>query len=352
MLTSFISFPSIDPVIFPIYGPIALRWYNLAYMVGLFLGWVYCRYLARIYVPAITAKILDDLLVWSLVGIFLGGRLGHILFYEPSLYFQNPLYILKTWEGGMSFHGGLMGVLIAFYLFHKIKKAPFSSIIDLAAAAAPIGLFFGRIANFINDELYGRVTSVPWAVMFPSGGYIPRHPSQLYEAALEGVGLFLLIFFFIKYKKALLKPGYVSGLFLLGYGISRFFVEFFREPDGFFSILTIGQALSIPMIMVGIYLILPKIHEKRMRPSLIILLLLNSSLSWSGFTSITPQEGNSNTAIRDRGPIVFFFGSYHSLPPLNSSSIQPPTPLPSVYTLSHTEPRPPAPLPSQSSLNR
>ncbi|MEI8320503.1 MAG: prolipoprotein diacylglyceryl transferase [Alphaproteobacteria bacterium] len=252
---NFIAFPHIDPVIFTIYGPIALRWYNLAYMLGLMLGWAYCRQLIRLSPSTITLKNLDDLLVWSLIGIFIGGRLGHILFYEPSIFLANPLNILKTWEGGMSFHGGMMGLIVSFYIFHKKYKIPLPRLLDLAAAAAPIGLFFGRIANFINDELYGRPTDVPWAVLFPSGGYAPRHPSQLYEAFFEGAVLFGVLLYFILKKDALKKPGILSGLFLVIYGASRFFVEFFREPESWISIFTTGQALCIPMVAVGVYVI-------------------------------------------------------------------------------------------------
>lgn len=252
---NFIPFPHIDPVIMPIYGPIALRWYNLAYILGLLLGWRYCLYLIKLQPTRIDKKDLDDLLVYSLVGIFIGGRLGHLVFYDFTFLIQNPLIVFKTWEGGMSFHGGLLGILLSFYIFHRIKKIPFGQLMDLAAAAAPIGLLFGRIANFINDELYGRITSVPWAVLFPAGGYLPRHPSQLYEAVLEGLGLFLLLLFFILHRNALKKPGQVSGLFLVGYGTVRFFVEFFREPDGWVSIFTTGQALCIPMIIGGIYVL-------------------------------------------------------------------------------------------------
>ncbi|MFN7662236.1 MAG: prolipoprotein diacylglyceryl transferase [Alphaproteobacteria bacterium] len=252
-------FPSIDPVIFQIYGPIALRWYNLAYMLGLGGGLFYCRYLIKTFPElCITKKHLDDFLSWAVVSIVVGGRLGEILFYPDPLLSNDIWQIFRVWEGGMSFHGGVLGLLAGLYLFSVKYKISIFNLGDCITAAAPLGLFFGRIANFINDELYGTITAVPWAIAFPSGEYLPRHPSQLYEAFLEGVLLFYVLY--IAYFKFHLfrKPGLISGLFLIGYGSARFVVEFFREPDGMFLSLTTGQALCIPMFLGGIFLLTRK----------------------------------------------------------------------------------------------
>jgi len=256
-------FPNIDPVIFQIYGPIALRWYNLAYIIGLMGGLFYCQHLVRTFpVLHLTKEQIDKFLSWAIFAIILGGRLGEIIFYPQEAFLKDGWQALRVWEGGMSFHGATLGLFFAFYLFSKKEKISIYKLGDCVTAAAPIGLFFGRIANFINDELYGRVTNVPWAVSFPSGGYLPRHPSQLYESFLEGFLLFLLLFVAIYRFDALKRPGVISGLFSLGYGLSRFFVEFLREPDGLVRILNItlttGQILSLPMILGGLYLLFRK----------------------------------------------------------------------------------------------
>ncbi len=258
LLTFAIAFPTIDPVMIEI-GPLVIRWYALAYIAGLVLGWLYLRWLVERPGWQLTKTDLDDLLLYVTLGVVLGGRLGYVLFYRPEYYLAHPLEILATWTGGMSFHGGLIGVLLAMALFAWRRKIPFLEIGDPVAAAVPIGLFFGRIANFINGELFGRSSDVPWAMVFPHGGSEPRHPSQLYEAALEGLVLFLVIFWFARKVRKPEHRGWIGGLFLLGYGLSRSFVELFREPDAHLGFLlgggvTMGQVLSLPMIIIGLIL--------------------------------------------------------------------------------------------------
>lgn len=251
-------FPSFDPIALQI-GPLAIRWYALAYIAGLLLGWRYCLYWARQKPSLITRQVIDDFLSWAILGIILGGRLGYVLFYNPDHYLSHPLAILKVWQGGMSFHGGLLGILAAMWLFSRKYHLPFFAIADLIAAAGPIGLFLGRIANFVNSELWGRPTDVPWGVVFPNGGPLSRHPSQLYEAGLEGIFLFLLLFLLIRQESIRSKYGIISGAFLMGYAASRLLVENFREPDQQIGFLaggvTMGQLLSAPMLLAGMYLI-------------------------------------------------------------------------------------------------
>ena len=251
-------FPDIDPVIFSI-GPFAIRWYALAYISGLILDWLYVRRIAATP-PANVDKVrVDDFLVWATFGVILGGRLGYVLFYKPAYYLSNPAEILMVWQGGMSFHGGFLGVIVATILFcrrHQINTLAFG---DTIACAAPIGLFFGRIANFINGELFGRVTDSSWGVVFPHGGPLPRHPSQLYEAVLEGAVLFVLMFLLSRSTDIRQTPGALCGVFLAGYGVARFIVEFFRQPDAHLGFLfagaTMGQLLSLPMIVIGLAVI-------------------------------------------------------------------------------------------------
>lgn len=252
-------------------GPLALRWYALAYIAGLLLGWRYMVSLIRTdrlwnskNRPA-TEPQLDDFLFWATLGVILGGRLGYILFYKPDMIWLRPAEMIAIWHGGMSFHGGLIGVGLAIWWFAKRHKLSLFSLGDLVAAAAPIGLFFGRLANFVNGELYGRATDAPWAVMFPTTDMFgaptytdPRHPSQLYEAFLEGLVLFFLLRFATHNKLALQKPGMTTGLFLLGYGVFRFLVEFVREPDQHMpealrGYLTMGMLLCLPMIALGLW---------------------------------------------------------------------------------------------------
>jgi len=253
-----IAFPMIDPVLVEI-GPVVIRWYALAYIAGLVLGWRYMIWLARQAGSWIKPEDADDFLVWAVLGVILGGRLGYVLFYKPAYYFANPSEIIQTWQGGMSFHGGFLGVLIATVLFCRMRKIRFWAFMDLAAVVTPIGLFFGRIANFINSELWGRTTDVAWGVVFPNGGPYPRHPSQLYEAALEGVVLLVVLHLVWRRESLRTKPGVISGAFLIGYGLSRVIVEFYRQPDAHLGYLwggaTMGQLLSIPMILAGMALI-------------------------------------------------------------------------------------------------
>lgn len=253
-------FPDIDPVIFSI-GPFAVRWYALAYVVGIVGGIYYAAALAKrvelwgaITPPA--EQHIHDFMIWAIIAIIAGGRLGYVLFYNPAFYFAHPDQIFAIWRGGMSFHGGLAGVVAAGIFFARRYKISMFSLGDLFASAAPIGLFFGRIANFINGELWGRVSDVPWAVIFPRGGDLPRHPSQIYEALLEGLALFVLLRLLAVRGGALRRPGMLLGVFLIGYGAARIVVEFFRAPDiqlGLFAGLwTMGMILSLPMVLAGV----------------------------------------------------------------------------------------------------
>lgn len=254
-MTFVIPYPSIDPVLVSL-GPIVIRWYALAYVAGLLLGWRYMLRLGAKAPQAIEPRHVDDFLVWATLGVVLGGRLGHVLFYAPDYYFSQPMEILRVWKGGMSFHGGILGVTVAGLLFVRQRKLDALVFADILSCAAPIGLFFGRIANFINGELWGRPTDVPWAMIFPRGGPVPRHPSQLYEAALEGLVLFLLANFLWRNETVRNRPGMVAGAFIGGYGLVRSLSEFTREPDGWVGPLTTGQALSTPMVLIGLYLVM------------------------------------------------------------------------------------------------
>jgi phosphatidylglycerol:prolipoprotein diacylglycerol transferase len=265
--TPYLAFPQFDPVILPLMGPLAIRWYSLAYIMGVVLGWLYTRRILKQYPQKnLTVRNLDDVVSYLVIGIILGGRLGYVLCYKPLYFMHYPLEILKVWEGGMSFHGGLLGSAAAFALYAWRAKIPFFTLTDVASTAAPIGLFFGRIANFINGEVFGRITDVPWAVLFPTGGYLPRHPSQLYEAFLEGPVLFCLLLWFVMKKGKLDTRGFISGLFILGYGVARFCVEFVREADDFlgyfWDYFTLGQFLSLPLILYGLYLMVRSRSQK------------------------------------------------------------------------------------------
>ncbi|MCA1367733.1 prolipoprotein diacylglyceryl transferase [Bradyrhizobium sp. BRP14] len=262
---SILPFPDIDPVIFTI-GPLAVHWYGLAYVAGILLGWFYARRIvqnASLWhkgTPAFTPEQLDDFLLWAAGGIVLGGRIGYILFYDLGSVIENPIRAVEIWNGGMSFHGGLLGTTLAIIVFARKNAIPLWSLFDVVAAVVPIGLFFGRIANFINGELWGRLSSMPWAIVFPTGGPFARHPSQLYEAALEGLLLLALLAYFVYLRKALKTPGLVTGIFVCGYAASRIFVEFFREPDAQIGYLaggwlTMGMVLSLPMALAGIWAI-------------------------------------------------------------------------------------------------
>lgn len=252
-----LPFPDIDPVALHI-GGFGLRWYSLAYLAGIALAWFLARKMVRRYPNPVTEVMVDDVVFWATVGLIAGGRLGYVLFYNFSYYMENPLQIFALWKGGMSFHGGLIGVITAVFLYARSVRVGFFHFTDILACVAPIGLFFGRLANFVNSELYGRVTvSVPWAVVFPNGGPLPRHPSQLYEAGFEGVLLFCALYFlWVCSVWVRIRPGFLSGLFLTGYAVVRGVVENFREPDaqiGFlFARVTMGQMLTVPMLIGGI----------------------------------------------------------------------------------------------------
>ena len=261
------NLPHIDPVALSI-GSLQLRWYGLMYLAGFGLGWFLGRWRASRPGSGWTAADVDDLLTCVMIGIILGGMIGYVLFYDLPVYVQDPMEILRIWNGGMSFHGGLLGVLGAFWYFARTRGRTFLEVSDFIAPLVPQGLFFGRLGNFINGELWGKVSDVPWAMVFPSGGPYPRHPSQLYEALLEGLLLFFMVWFFSAKQR---KPGAVSGLFALGYAIFRFAVEFVRVPDvqlGYlaFGWLTMGQLLCLPLMIAGVWLLCRKAPLAPVRP--------------------------------------------------------------------------------------
>ena len=250
------TFPQIDPVAFSI-GSLQLRWYGLMYLFAFVGGWILGRLRASRPGSGWRAQDVDDLLTFVMLGVILGARLGYVLFYDLAEYIRDPLEIFRVWNGGMSFHGGLLGVVGAFWYFSRTRKKPSLDVADFIAPLVPQGLFFGRLGNFINGELWGKPSDLPWAMIFPSGGPWPRHPSQLYEALLEGVALFVVLWLFSARKR---RPGAVAGLFALLYGIFRFAVEFVRVPDvqlGYlaFGWLTMGQVLCLPLILIGAWLI-------------------------------------------------------------------------------------------------
>ncbi|WP_298280032.1 prolipoprotein diacylglyceryl transferase [uncultured Bradyrhizobium sp.] len=271
-----IDFPVFDPIALSL-GPIVIRWYALAYIVGIVLGWIYARSLIkkdRLWGgPApITLPQLDDFILWVTIGIIVGGRTGYVLFYNLPFFIAHPSEILELWKGGMSFHGGFLGCVAAVMLFARRNNIPILSLGDITTAVAPIGLFLGRIANFINSELWGRYAdpSLPWAMIFPNGGPLPRHPSQLYEAGLEGIVLFTALAIMIRLG-ALKRPGLILGSFIAIYGIARIIGEHFREPDpqlGFlWGGLTMGMLLSVPMIIVGAIIITAALRRKASGPA-------------------------------------------------------------------------------------
>jgi phosphatidylglycerol:prolipoprotein diacylglycerol transferase len=261
-----IAFPAIDPVALEI-GPLQLRWYALAYIGGIVLGWWLARRLCALPPTAATKEQVDDAVTWVTLGIILGGRLGYVLFYRPSAYIAAPWEALYVWQGGMSFHGGMLGVVIALLWFCRRRGIDPFLLGDRVAVVVPIGLFLGRLANFANGELWGRVTDVPWAMVFPHGGPEPRHPSQLYQAFLEGLCLFALLMLLVRIPAIRARPGLLSGVFLVGYGIARLVGELFRQPDAHLGFLfagaTMGQLLSLPMVAAGLWLIL----RARARPA-------------------------------------------------------------------------------------
>ncbi|MGH1398837.1 MAG: prolipoprotein diacylglyceryl transferase [Alphaproteobacteria bacterium] len=252
------EFPNIDPVALSL-GPLQIRWYALSYLAGFVLGWRYCLSLVRGQGARPNADDIDDFLTWAIVGVILGGRIGYVLFYSFDYFLHDPLSALKIWQGGMSFHGGTLGVLVAMFGFAWRRKIDVLRLADVVCAAAPIGLFFGRLANFINGELFGRVTESAVGIVFPRGGELPRHPSQLYEAALEGLVLFVVLAVLIRNDWVRARSGIVAGAFLVGYGVFRAFVELFREPDAhiglYFDVISQGQILCVPMILGGVAVI-------------------------------------------------------------------------------------------------
>jgi phosphatidylglycerol:prolipoprotein diacylglycerol transferase len=253
------AYPDISPIAFE-FGVIAIRWYSLAYLVGILLGWWLASTRAKKYDLGLSAANLEDLAFYVTLGIILGGRIGYVLFYGSGQFRQNPLEILEIWHGGMSFHGGIAGVILALLWAAKKLQYPFLKITDLVAPVVPIGIFLGRLANFANDELWGRVTDVAWSVRFPRGGFLPRHPSQIYEAVCEGLLLFVILNVLWKIKWCRERTGFISATFLLGYTVFRALLERFREPDvqlGFlFGGFTMGQLLSLPFLCVGIIVLL------------------------------------------------------------------------------------------------
>ncbi|MFT3940738.1 prolipoprotein diacylglyceryl transferase [Rhodopseudomonas sp. BR0G17] len=271
-----VAFPVFDPVAVAI-GPFAIRWYALAYIAGIVIGWLYARMLLqrqRLWggPSPISLEAFDDFILWITIGIILGGRTGYVLFYNLDFFIRHPAEIFELWKGGMSFHGGFMGCVLAVVLFGWKRKVPILSLGDITCAVGPIGLFLGRIANFINGELWGRPAdaSVPWAMVFPNAGPLPRHPSQLYEAGLEGIGLFVILALMIR-AGALKRPGLIIGAFLTFYGLARITGEFFREPDpqlGFlWGGLTMGMLLSVPMVIVGIVVMITTWRRGRVTPA-------------------------------------------------------------------------------------
>ena len=254
-------FPQFDPVIVQI-GPFGIRWYALAYIAGLVLGWRLARFLVRL-APAVATQVqVDDFLTWATLGVVLGGRLGYVLFYQPQVYLAHPAMILAVWEGGMSFHGGALGMAIAIVWFCRRNAIPLLGFADRVAVCVPIGLGLGRVANFINGELWGRPAPdwLPWAMIFPAVGPEPRHPSQLYQALLEGLVLFLALLALSRNAALRARFGWLTGAFLVGYGIARIIGEMFRQPDIFLGYLlagaTMGQLLSVPMVIAGAWLML------------------------------------------------------------------------------------------------
>jgi phosphatidylglycerol:prolipoprotein diacylglycerol transferase len=258
------TFPVFDPIAISI-GPFAIRWYALAYIAGIVLGWIYARSLLKTETlwdgpPPLSLAQLDDFILWVTIGIIVGGRTGYVLFYNLPFFIQHPAEIFELWKGGMSFHGGFMGCVVAVMWFARVNGISILSLGDITTAVAPIGLFLGRLANFINSELWGRAAdpSLPWAIIFPNGGPVPRHPSQLYEAGLEGIMLFTILAVMVRLG-ALKRPGLILGSFIAIYGLARIIGEHFREPDlqlGFlWGGLTMGMLLSVPMVIAGAILI-------------------------------------------------------------------------------------------------
>jgi phosphatidylglycerol---prolipoprotein diacylglyceryl transferase len=252
-----IPFPAIDPVLVEL-GPFAIRWYALAYIAGIVLGWLVARRTVTLAPAVATREQLDDAVTWITLGIILGGRLGYVLFYRPGHYLFHPWEIVAVWQGGMSFHGGMLGVVLALWLFCRRQGLDLLAFGDRVVPVVPIGLFLGRLANFVNGELWGWVTDMPWGMVFPTGGPLPRHPSQLYQAGLEGLALLALLMWLVSRRGPRARRGFLTGAFLAGYGVARILGEFFRQPDAHLGFLiggvTMGQLLSLPMVAAGVWL--------------------------------------------------------------------------------------------------
>ena len=253
--------PSINPVVMSL-GFIDIRWYSLAYIFAFILGSVIIKRLNSGSYRLISDDKIDKFFIWAIIGVILGGRIGYVLFYQTNLFFTKPTYILEIWNGGMSFHGGLIGMILSIYLFSLKYKIQFFYLSDLVSLVAPIGLFLGRISNFINTELYGRVTDFPLAIIYPLVDNNPRHPSQLYEAFFEGIILFLILLFYFNKKPKKYIIGTISGLFLIFYSIFRFLIEYLREPDYHLGLIffyfSMGQLLCIPFLLAGLWIVIRK----------------------------------------------------------------------------------------------
>ena len=254
--------PLIDPVIIS-FNFVEIRWYSLAYILGFLIGIYLIKRIIKNHNSSVTLKNIDDFFIWSVLGVIIGGRIGYIIFYQIGMIFNEPIKIFFIWEGGMSFHGGLFGIILSIFFYSRYKNITFFLLSDLVSFVAPIGILFGRLANFINVELYGRITNFPFAMIYPNIDNKPRHPSQLYEAFFEGFILLLIAFFLYKNFFIYKKYGIITSIFLIFYGIFRFFLEFLREPDFhiglFFNFFTIGQFLSVPMIILGMIIYFKKI---------------------------------------------------------------------------------------------
>lgn len=250
-----LAYPEISPIIFSI-GPLAVRWYSMAYLAGILIGWGLVLRRCEKYQLNLTRQNIEDLVFYITLGIIVGGRLGYVVFYGGRAMWEQPWQILELWKGGMSFHGGAAGVILAIWLYARKIGYPFLMLTDLVVPVVPIGLFLGRLANFTNDELWGRVSDVAWAVRFPSGGFLPRHPSQLYEAFFEGIVMFIVLNWLWHFKSVRSRTGVISAMFVILYGIFRISLEQFREPDAqlgfFFGHITMGQMLSVPLILAGL----------------------------------------------------------------------------------------------------
>jgi len=269
-MTTPLVFPQFDPIALQL-GPFAIRWYALAYIVALLLGWRLCRRLCARAPRVATAEQTDDFLTWATLGVILGGRIGYVLFYQPALYFSHPASIFEIWHGGMSFHGGALGVTVAILWYCRRQHIPTLGFADRIAVCVPIGLGLGRVANFINGELWGREAPAWWpgAMIYPQAGppYVPRFPSELYEAFLEGVLLLALLLWMARSERVRARFGMLTGVFLAGYAVCRIVAECFRQPDAFLGyiagVLTMGQILSFPMLLIGIGLIAYSLRARR-----------------------------------------------------------------------------------------